>query len=80
MPADSPRLSAFYAQISLELRLVFGLIRDPEYLHAPYVGQNATILSHLEEGSTSTAAEALEKYLYQAERFILAAYSRAMPG
>jgi len=78
--ADSPRLSAFYAQISLELRLVFGLIRDPEYLHAPYVGQNATILSHLEEGSTSTAAEALEKYLYQAERFILAAYSRAMPG
>lgn len=33
--ADSPRLSAFYAQISLELRLVFGLIRDPEYLHAP---------------------------------------------
>lgn len=78
--ADSPRLSAFYAQISLELRLVFGLIRDPEYLHAPYVGQNATILSHLEQGATSTAAEALEKYLYQAERFILAAYSRAMPG
>lgn len=78
--ADSPRLSAFYAQISLELRLVFGLIRDPEYLHAPYVGQNATILSHLEEGATSNAAEALEKYLYQAERFILAAYSRAIPG
>jgi DNA-binding GntR family transcriptional regulator len=78
--ADSPRLSAFYAQVSLELRLVFGLIRDPEYLHAPYVGQNATILSHLEEGATSTAAEALEKYLYQAERFILAAYSRAIPG
>lgn len=78
--SDSPRLSAFYAQISLELRLVFGLIRDPEYLHAPYVGQNATILSHLEEGATSNAAEALEKYLYQAERFILAAYSRAIPG
>ncbi|MGG6894309.1 GntR family transcriptional regulator [Rhizobium sp. BR 315] len=78
--ADSPRLSAFYAQISLELRLVFGLIRDPEYLHAPYVGQNATILSHLEEGATASAAEALEKYLYQAERFILAAYSRAIPS
>ncbi|MBB6485963.1 GntR family transcriptional regulator [Rhizobium lusitanum] len=78
--ADSPRLSAFYAQISLELRLVFGLIRDPEYLHAPYVGQNATILAHIEEGATANAAEALEKYLYQAERFILAAYSRAIPG
>ncbi|NKJ07682.1 GntR family transcriptional regulator [Rhizobium sp. SG741] len=78
--ADSPRLSAFYAQISLELRLVFGLIRDPEYLHAPYVGQNATILAHLEEGAPASASDALEKYLFQAERFILAAYSRAMPG
>ncbi|MBM7044025.1 MULTISPECIES: GntR family transcriptional regulator [Rhizobium] len=78
--ADSPRLSAFYAQISLELRLVFGLIRDPEYLHGPYVAQNAIILSHLEEGAAASAAEKLEKYLYQAERFILAAYSRAMPG
>ncbi|OED01214.1 MULTISPECIES: GntR family transcriptional regulator [unclassified Rhizobium] len=78
--ADSPRLSAFYAQISLELRLVFGLIRDPEYLHAPYVGQNATILAHLEEGAPASAADALEKYLFQAERFILGAYSRAMPG
>lgn len=74
--ADSPRLSAFYAQISLELRLVFGLLRDPEYLHAPYIGRNAAILALFESGAAGDAASALEDYLVQAERFILAAYSR----
>jgi DNA-binding GntR family transcriptional regulator len=74
--ADSPRLTAFYGQISLELRLVFGLLRDPEYLHGPYIDQNQTILSQLERGAAVTAAESLEKYLLQAERFILAAYAR----
>lgn len=78
--ADSARLSAFYAQISLELRLVFGLLRDPEYLHGPYIDQNIAILSQLEKGAASAAAESLEIYLHQAERFILAAYSRAVPG
>ena len=78
--ADSARLSAFYAQISLELRLVFGLLRDPEYLHGPYIDQNVAILSQLEKGAASAAAESLEIYLHQAERFILAAYSRAIPG
>jgi hypothetical protein len=33
-----------------------------------------------QEGAPASAADALEKYLFQAERFILAAYSRAMPG
>lgn len=74
--SDSPRLLAFFAQISLELRLVFGLLHDPEYLHAPYIDQNLTILSHLEKGKAAAAAESLEAYLLQAERFILAAYAR----
>ncbi|NTJ41896.1 GntR family transcriptional regulator [Agrobacterium larrymoorei] len=74
--ADSPRLSAFYAQVSLELRLVFGLLRDPEYLHGPFIEQNAAILAHLENGQPSEAARLLEDYLLRAERFILAAYSR----
>jgi DNA-binding GntR family transcriptional regulator len=78
--ADSPRLSEFYARISLELRLVFGLLRDPEYLHAPYVEQNITILSLLEKGETATAAAMLETYLLHAERFILAAYERLRGG
>lgn len=77
--ADSPRLNAFFAQISLELRLVFGLIKDPEYLHARYIDKNLSILDQLEAGKTSEAAETLRDYLFDAERFILAAYSRVSP-
>ncbi|WP_137133390.1 GntR family transcriptional regulator [Rhizobium sp. FKY42] len=74
--ADSPRLNAFFAQIALELRLVFGLLRDPEYLHARYVDKNLLILSELEAGQTAKAADILRDYLFDAERFILGAYSR----
>lgn len=74
--ADSPRLNAFFAQVALELRLVFGLLRDPEYLHARYVDKNLQILSELEAGEPLKAAETLRDYLFDAERFILGAYSR----
>ncbi|ALV27853.1 GntR family transcriptional regulator [Pannonibacter phragmitetus] len=74
--ADSPRLSAFYAQVSAELRLVFGLLHDPEYLHGPYVDQNQIILGLLTAGDAKGAAAKLEAYLLQAERFILGAYER----
>lgn len=74
--ADSPRLNAFFAQISLELRLVFGLLRDPEYLHARYVDKNQLILNQLEAGQPVEAAQTLRDYLFDAERFILAAYTR----
>lgn len=74
--ADSPRLSAFYAQIALELRLVFGLLKDPEFLHGQFIDQNRSIVTQLESGKASAAAETLEAYLVQAERFILGAYAR----
>lgn len=74
--ADSPRLNTFFAQVALELRLVFGLLRDPEYLHARYVDKNLLILSELEAGQTAKAADMLRDYLFDAERFILGAYSR----
>jgi DNA-binding GntR family transcriptional regulator len=74
--ADSQRLSAFYAQIAAELRLSFGLLDDPELLHAPYVDLNAAILEKLEAGMTAEAAVALEAYLAQSERTVLAAFSR----
>jgi DNA-binding GntR family transcriptional regulator len=74
--ADSPRLSAFYAQISLELRLVFGLLQDPEFLHGPFIDQNVDILAELEAGKAASASAMLEAYLLRAERFILGAYSR----
>jgi DNA-binding GntR family transcriptional regulator len=74
--ADSQRLNAFYAQIAAELRLSFGLLADPELLHAPYVDLNATILAKLEAGRPEEAATALEAYLAQSERTVLAAFSR----
>jgi DNA-binding GntR family transcriptional regulator len=74
--ADSPRLSEFYSHVSLELRLVFGLLRDPEYLHGTYLDRNGTILEMLESGSAENAALELENYLHHAERFILTAYTR----
>lgn len=77
--ADSPRMSSFYAQIALELRLVFGLLKDPEFLHGPFIDQNIAILSELEAGRSGSAAQMLEAYLLRAERFILGAYTRATP-
>ncbi|MBZ7924351.1 GntR family transcriptional regulator [Ensifer adhaerens] len=74
--ADSERLNAFYAQISAELRLSFGLLADPELLHAPYVDLNVAILEKLEAGMLAEASTALEAYLMQSERTVLAAFSR----
>lgn len=78
--ADSQRLNVFYAQIAAELRLSFGLLADPELLHAPYVDLNAAILEKLEAGMTAEAAAALETYLMQSERTVLAAFSRIETG
>jgi len=74
--ADSPRLSAFYDQLSAELRLAFGLLKDPEFLHAPYLEMNVAIIELLEGGKPIEATAALESYLVQSERTVLAAYGR----
>lgn len=74
--ADSPRLNTFYAHLSAELRLVFGLLNDPEFIHAPYVDMNTAILQRLQEGRPAEAAAALDAYLVQSERTVLAAYAR----
>ncbi len=78
--ADSQRLSGFYAQVAAELRLCFGQLRDPELLHAPYIEMNAAILADVEAGRMSEASEAMERYLAQSERTILAALARVTPG
>lgn len=77
--ADSPRLSSFYAQVAAELRLCFGQIDDPEQLHAPYIEMNAAIVRDLEAGRMGEAARAMDAYLQQSERMVLAAFSRASP-
>lgn len=74
--ADSERLSAMFSDVAAELRLAFGLLDDPEYLHAPYIDQNAHLLALFEGGQTAAAAKALDEYLIQSERMVLAVYAR----
>lgn len=76
--ADSPRLVVFYGQISAELRLAFGLLDDPEFLHLPFLDMNAAILQCVESGKAGEATLMLENYLVQSERTVLAAYERSM--
>jgi DNA-binding GntR family transcriptional regulator len=78
--ADSTRLSEFYAQVAAELRLSFFLLDDPELLHAPYVDMNAEIVGLLTQGRSLDAAAALEAYLNQSERTVLAALARRSGG
>ena len=53
------------------------LLHNPEMLHAPYVDMNEEILRRLEAGQPQEAAAALEAYLGQSERTVLAAFARA---
>ena len=77
--SDSERLSAMFEDITAELRLAFGMLDDPEYLHAPYVDLNARLLQMFIEGQTAAAARELETYLVQSERMVLAVYARQLP-
>ncbi|QIK63509.1 GntR family transcriptional regulator [Leucobacter viscericola] len=78
--ADSARLNRMYTQLTSELRLAFGLIDDPAYLHAPFLERNERILELLESGATDKASAALRDYLLLAERILLAGYERATAG
>jgi DNA-binding GntR family transcriptional regulator len=77
---DSEHLDRLYATVSAELRLAFGLLANPEYLHAPYVARNARILEMTLAGESAAAAAELDEYLVQSERTVAAAYSRRTPG
>ena len=77
--SDSARLSAMFEDIAAELRLAFGMLDNPEYLHAPYVDYNARLLQMFMEGQTAAAARELETYLVQSERMVLAVYARQVP-
>lgn len=73
--SDSMRLSTMFSHIAAELRLAFGLLDDPEYLHAPFVDHNARLLQLFIDGQTAAAARELETYLVQSERMVLAVYA-----
>ena len=74
--ADSERLNAMYDRLLAELRLAFGLLQDPEYLHAPYVDRNAQILDLVDTDAFAKASQAMLDYLTQSERVVLAVFSR----
>ncbi|MDM3867743.1 GntR family transcriptional regulator [Proteus faecis] len=74
--SDSPRLFKQYQLILAELRLAFGLLNDPQLLHAPYIEKNEHILTLLIDGKAQEAAIAMESYLEISERTVLAAFSR----
>lgn len=74
--ADSERLDALFAHLLVELRLAFGMLRDAEFLHAPYVEMNAAILERFEAGDMARAAELMREYLTHSERAVLSAHAR----
>ncbi|QKV53442.1 GntR family transcriptional regulator [Comamonas antarctica] len=74
--ADSERLNSFFAHLLVELRLAFGLLNDPEFLHAPYVSMNLQLMELVESGQMAQAAASLNDYLVHSERIVLAVYAR----
>ncbi|ARU05229.1 GntR family transcriptional regulator [Comamonas serinivorans] len=76
--ADSERTNTWFAQVLAELRLAFGLMHDPEFLHAPYVDRNQEILELVLANQFSQAAQALHDYLTHSERIVLAVHARQL--
>jgi DNA-binding GntR family transcriptional regulator len=74
--ADSPRLTTFFAQVTAELRLAFGLLDSPEMLHAPFIDANRQIVDALHKNEPLVANELLATYLDQSERVVMAAFAR----
>jgi DNA-binding GntR family transcriptional regulator len=74
--ADSERLNEMFSHLLAELRLAFGLLNDPEFLHAPYVDMNVRIAELFEAGNLQEASAKLNDYLVHSERIVLAVYAR----
>lgn len=74
--ADSDRLDELFERLQAELRLAFASLTSPEYLHSPFVEENARIASLLEEGRMPEAADALDAYFTRSERTVLATFGR----
>lgn len=74
--ADSERLNSFFSHLLVELRLAFGLLNDPEFLHAPYVSMNQRLMEMVEADQMAEASAALNDYLVHSERIVLAVYAR----
>ena len=72
---NSPRLDRLFAELTVELRLIFGLISDLRSLHQPFVAMNRNIVNCLKKEKAKKAAKLLGDYLKQSEKMIIEAYS-----
>ncbi|ADG80097.1 Transcriptional regulator, GntR family OS=Tsukamurella paurometabola (strain ATCC 8368 / DSM/ CCUG 35730 / CIP 100753 / JCM 10117 / KCTC 9821 / NBRC 16120/ NCIMB 702349 / NCTC 13040) OX=521096 GN=Tpau_3518 PE=4 SV=1 [Tsukamurella paurometabola] len=71
--ADSPRLDAVLQSLLAELRLAFGVVDDPQALHAPFLADNERILDLFAAGASDRAADELADYLGRSEAFLIGA-------
>ena len=78
--AGSERLDQLMSQVLAEMRLVFHSMAENALFHAPYVDENARIVSLLAEGRQSDAATVLADYLVRAEAQLLAAVAARAGG
>lgn len=76
--ADSERLNVMFSHLLAELRLAFGLLNDPVFLHAPYIEINVKILEMFEDGKLQESATTLNEYLVHSERIVLGVYARRL--
>ncbi|HEY2097336.1 MAG TPA: GntR family transcriptional regulator [Pseudonocardia sp.] len=78
--AGSPRLDELMRGVLAELRLVFHVMANPRWFHEPYLSRNHDILAALERGNGVEAEQLLAKYLDDAERQLVEAYTARRPA
>jgi DNA-binding GntR family transcriptional regulator len=78
--AGSPRLDELMRGVLAELRLVFHVMANPRWFHEPYLTRNHDILAALERGNGVEAEQLLAKYLDDAERQLVEAYTACPPA
>ena len=78
--AESPRLDELMRGVLAELRLVFHVMANPRWFHEPYLSRNRDILAALERGNGVEAEQLLAKYLDDAERQLVEAYTARPPA
>lgn len=72
--ANSARLDRLFLQLTIELRLIFGLVEDLQSLHQPFVAMNREIVECLKKEKPKKAARLLKTYLKHSEHMIMKAY------
>jgi DNA-binding GntR family transcriptional regulator len=77
--AGSPRVDELMRRALAELRLVFHAMPDPERFHEPYLARNRRIAQSVVAGNGEEAEAELLRYLSDAERQLLDAYT-GMPA